>query len=337
MKIRQNFALGLLGLLFMVSSVEAQTSRRVPAGYVPEPISLTQRIKPITRTYPGVDVGTLGIQTGMTISQVEAIAAKRGLGKPDDHEFSLTMPLTEFLMHSGDGHLSVSSRNYLDEVLYGPAHLYDVYVGQHVGISNTVAVYFSSPASGNRSEDIQRDTWYPTDPKMDPFTVTALAANLRRKYGPPSFQLHTQNSSGWLLWWNFSKQTLVPCKDRSGTCYPDSSMLKYRMRNLSNYAADQSAQDMPDFYIFAWIRPTPMNSSGDRANYDTRKAIALYLSLGDIQFTKLDHDEAVKQVKMIGANEAAMAKELMAAEAKEKAAAIAAEKKQAVQRLVPKF
>jgi alpha-tubulin suppressor-like RCC1 family protein len=294
----------------VVLSFMSHASQVVLPAHVPQNIPLAQTAKPITRAYPGVDASVLGIRTGMTVSQVEAMAAQRGLGKPDESATEVSVSLDHFFALSGEK-LQVSSKAYVYRVGFGRTG------------NSTVEVSFSSPATGNRSDAIALHTSYPPNPNGDPLTVTALATKLLHKYGPPSFEIHGKDAGGgWYLWWDFTKQSLLQTCNKTIPCFPYPGEFDFSSILASD--AHRPKQIHPDFYIVAWVRP---NSS------DRGKAGQLDLSMGDVQFATLDRGAALQQAT----RQLKITAESNIVDAPEIAASKKQKRWQEERKLVPKF
>ncbi len=128
-------------------------------------VSLVQTVKPIIRSYPGVSLGILGIQTGMTVAQVEAIAAKNNLGKPLETKINCS--------YTFNG-ITAQSQEFIAQIEYGS------------GTDHDFILYFNSPVTGNTLSSMYRAITFRTDgPQKQPLR-SALKADLVKQYGTPS-------------------------------------------------------------------------------------------------------------------------------------------------------
>ncbi|HYW76347.1 MAG TPA: hypothetical protein VFA48_06940 [Gammaproteobacteria bacterium] len=191
--------MGLLALVLIATNAKAGT----------ENFTLAETATPITRTYPGVDATVLGIRTGMTVSQAEAIATKsyskktRGSASPLSFFFTggilQTKPLVPYIAfskrttHAGDYLLLWFTTPSTDSTVYYIRRNIDFNAG-----TENVALF----------------------PPID-----AIRASLIKKYGPPSYQEKIGPSavqSGapgqegkLVLAWIFNKNSRLSCQSRS--------------------------------------------------------------------------------------------------------------------------
>lgn len=295
----------------IVLSFMSHASRVVLVEDVPRNIPLAQTAEPLTRAYPGVDASVSGIRMGMTVSQVEAIAAKQGLGTESKQMKGVSVPLDNFIALSGR-ELQVDSKPYVDWVEFNKPH-------------NVVQVYFSSPATGNRSEAVSVDTVYPSDPKANPSTANGLVTSLLHKYGPPSNEWHQKYADmETYLWWDFDSHSLLKtCGKGPVACFP-AGHFDFRSIWAYDVHGPKNQEIHPDFYIVARVNT-------NRA--DRTKAGELDLAMGDIQFATLDRGTALTQAR----NQLKIAAEKDIVDAPEAAAKKRQEKRQEELKLVPKF
>lgn len=168
-------------------------------------VLFAQTLRPAARSYPGVDPDILGIRTGMTVSQAEAIAEKSYQSKPQEYRDSDFYTYKEVVVHSH------------------PFVQHVTFTKRTADTSDELTLYFNSPVTGNtlyamsrmiEFEDTQKD-----DPKSalnDPL-VSTLQASLIKKYGPISF--HYMN--GVRFGWAFTPKSQINCK--SEDCIADGS------------------------------------------------------------------------------------------------------------------
>lgn len=157
-------------------------------------MTLVPKVKPIVRSYPGVHADILGVHTGMTISEVKAIAGKSYPGKPEldrtnawqgNYEYSPNMNLPT----------DRQSQPYVYRIIYHNKH-------------SQFGVYFTTPAAGSVSFSVARAQGFfnhfnktsPAEP-----LVSVEEQKLIKKYGPPS--LVYQDT----MWWDFGKHGLIKC------------------------------------------------------------------------------------------------------------------------------
>lgn len=179
--------IGLIGLALLgVPGVAAANAN----------MTLVPKIKPIARSYPGVKANILGVTTDMTVSQVEAIAAKSYPAKPEigrsqagnfrylgDRGFAGGLPTDR------------ESQPYVYRVLY---------TGKH----SQFGAYFTTPVMGNVSFSVGlAQGFYNHFNSISPAEplVSVEEQKLIKKYGPPS--LVYQDT----MWWAFSRHGLIKC------------------------------------------------------------------------------------------------------------------------------
>lgn len=192
--------IGLLALVLMAAGAWAGTGN----------FTLVQAARPITRTYPGVAADVLGIRTGMTVSQAEAIAKQSypsetpataaPLSLPFDGGALQTQPLVPYIRFSKN-----------------TAHT-----------SDNLVLFPTTPATGSTLYHILRYiTFHKVAGSVTQYPpISAIRASLIRKYGPPSFQVKEGPSGrpgvlygeyGRLgMAWVFSKDAHLNCT--SGRC-----------------------------------------------------------------------------------------------------------------------
>ena len=171
MKIANIAIIFLWAMAVLIPTAKAQNYALVPSA------------KPATPSYSGIPADILGLRIGMTLSQAEAVAAKKFPGSTRQ-EFKSAVS-TNF--QGGN----VSSQPYVSRV--------DV----HYGPSDLVRLYFTNQATGNVLYGLTLSLFYPDVSKAP--VMTAVGANLVKKYGPASAQ------SVGRYTWHFGKHALKPC------------------------------------------------------------------------------------------------------------------------------
>ena len=190
--------MGLLALVLMAANAKAAT----------ENFTLAQTAKPITRTYPGVDASILGIRTGMTVSQAEAVA-KKSYSKETPGS---AVPLSFFFT---GGKFQTK-----------PLVPYVAFSKQTAHAGDYLTLYFTTPATDSTIYYITRNINFNaggangTLPPID-----AITASLIKKYGPASYQEKIGASavqSGvpgqegkLVLAWIFNKDSRLSCQSRT--------------------------------------------------------------------------------------------------------------------------
>ncbi len=166
--------------------------------------SLTQKLQPVSHSYPGVSADILGIRTGMSLSKAEAVAEKSYAGKykPEIEHSSVTLSYSPPFGY-GTGGVNVESRPFISYILFNHAtrKLFD-----------GLRLYFSSPATGNTLLGVWRRISYDyQDYKIEPEIplVSTVKALLIRKYGPTSYQSKAQDG-GLTFGWVFGEKTPKP-------------------------------------------------------------------------------------------------------------------------------
>ena len=220
---------------------------------------LVQTAKPPTAAYPGVDASLLGIRTGMSVKQVEAIAAKLGLGRP-----STTINSFNGNVAVGNTVIVTASDNYIERINYQKDP-----VGNSPGLS--VEVMFTSPATGNSSYYVEVNKNYPYDQNKDPVEVNTVMADLLHQYGPATHQ-NTSPEQHWLCW-NFNGQSLIKISPNHPNCY--TSIL------------NQSPPLLADFFIAAGVSTNPRNPT---------KVLGIGESIGDNRLPLMDSNAGIKQL-----------------------------------------
>lgn len=237
MKIRRIVVLALAGLAVMAGSANASpTCTAGAANAAAVTCTLVQTAQPITRTYPGVDASILGIRTGMTVSQVEAIAAQRGLGKPQETKTSLSVN------YQGN---TAQSQIFISKVAYQNA------------TSGDLTIYFGSPTTGNTVYKIDQSLGFP-DISSAPFMDVAASA-LIKKYGPTSYENYGSYT------WQFGKTSLEKCT--SGQC-PGRTV----GQDSSDTAASQIGVVMGIYASLTpkqgyYLPPSPGHKNGQKADH----------------------------------------------------------------------
>jgi len=264
MKIRNAFILLFAGLTPVAVQANPLANCKIgPYNGVTNGVSinckLVQTVKPPTAAYPGVDASLLGIRTGMSVQQVEAIAAKLGLGRP-------SMTYTNFSGNVAVGNkvLVTASDNYIERINYQKD------AGGNAP-SLSVVVNFTSPATGNSSYEVEVNKNYPYDQNKDPLEVNTVMADLLHQFGPATHQ-NNLPVQRWLCW-NFTGQSLIKISPQHPNCY--TSIL------------NQSPPLLADYFIAAGVSLNPKNPT---------KVLGVGESIGDNRLPLLDGDAAIKQL-----------------------------------------
>ncbi|HEU0230810.1 MAG TPA: hypothetical protein VFR20_09575 [Burkholderiaceae bacterium] len=229
--------------------------------------TLAQTAQPIAPpTYPGVDFNIFGFRTGMTVAQVEALAAKIHLGKPGIK----TKPLDNEVKMWGATALAQGAP--INQISYD---------FRLAGGSNraTVIIYFSSPATGSVSEAVYENSNYITDRRQKRPLVAPVVTKLVHQYGPSSSR--TPSYMSQYLCWNFKGQSLVKASLRQ-PCYPNADDVMG-----TNVAAMGNGTYHPaDSYIYALLSTNSGEVNG------------LAQGLGDYRLAALDRSEIKKQLTL---------------------------------------
>lgn len=196
--------MGLLALVFMAANAKAGTTN----------FTLVQTAKPIMRAYPGVHADVLGIQTGMTAAQAEAIAEKN---YPEQRP---GVPTPLFMAYTGPG--------FTGDLLETKHLVPGVTFSKLAGDTNDILTLdFTTPALGSTVYAITRDIdFLPGTGKTRVYPpIDAIRASLIKKYGPPSYQTKYGPSrehgavygsnGGLMLAWVFSKDLRLTCQSES--------------------------------------------------------------------------------------------------------------------------
>jgi hypothetical protein len=223
---------------------------------------LVETVKPPLAAYPGVDASLLGIRTGMSVQQVEAIAAKLGLRNP-----SVTENNFNGYVEVGNKVQVSSGDNYIARLEYQKDS-----VGNSPGRS--LKVLFTSPATGNISYAVfVQDSFSYDDPSKDPLAVKTVTAELLHQFGPASQQDFEGEAS--TLCWNFSQQSLIKISPQHPDCY------------TTQLLSRQTPPLLADFFIYAGITFNPKNPA---------KVLDLSKSFGDYRLPLMDGDAAIQQL-----------------------------------------
>ncbi len=191
-------SLGLVALLIVASGANAQES--FPT--IKEKVALVQKFQPVLRSYPGASPDILGIRTGMSIANAEAIAAKSygGTTKP-------------FVWHSSDsliyspGNFTIESRPFVRDVSFS---------GSKGIMLDMLDLHFGSPVTGDTLLGMTRKISYsPTRMQKTP-SISTIRALLIKKYGPTSYQSQTEGG-GLTVGWVFGQTKRLVCKTRDCT------------------------------------------------------------------------------------------------------------------------
>lgn len=191
--------MGLLALVLMAANAKAGATN----------FTLAQTAKPITRTYPGVDASILGIRTGMTVSQAEAVAKKSYSKERPGSAFPLSFFFT-------GGKFQTK-----------PLVPYVSFSKQTAQGGDYLSLYVTTPATGSTVYYITRNINFNAGTANVPLypPIDAIRASLIKKYGPPSYQekigpaavqTGVPGQAGKLvLAWVFSKDSRLTCQSRS--------------------------------------------------------------------------------------------------------------------------
>lgn len=243
--------------------------------------SFMQTLKPVSRSYPGVEADILGIRTGMTVAQAEAIAEKSYPGKPEQHK------TPDVFSYRG---VTVQSQAFLQTVTFDK---------ETAHTSDQLSMTFGSPVTGNTLYAMTRDIKFSknggNDPKsaeIDP-SINALRAALIKKYGPPSY-MSAPDSGGTntSIDWEFTaERTRVNCRffcQQLGSGTPTD--LTGMDRDTSGLEAGCGGSiDSPNIFgIAVTIAQSPFDSS---------KAFEMNVSITDVQACMNDGKGAVAQLK----------------------------------------
>lgn len=185
MQITRIAPIGLLALAILAPSARAQKNQTT--------IKLAQTAKLVTHPHPGVNADILGVHIGMTVSQAEAIAAKSYPGKPKVDEYP-----PDLAYYRG---ITAYSQRFVGSVYFVKNN------------SDSLTLYFSSPATGNVVYAMFRSVDF-NNPLTAPLLST-LKSSLIKKYGPSSFH------NGVRYIWQFGKKSFEHCSPtRSGGAVP---------------------------------------------------------------------------------------------------------------------
>lgn len=265
------WTIGLLALLLM--SVHAR------AG-APN-FTLAQTATPITRTYPGVDASILGIRTGMTLSEAEAIAKKNYPKETPSPASSL------FLFFTGG---KLQTKPLVPSLEFSK---------QTASSSDRLTLHFTTPAAGNTIYAVSRNIDFDGTPgKAARFPpMDAVKASLIKKYGPPSYQERFGLNrpygpglgTGLMLAWVFNKNSRLNCQSRDcvGPMFPGESDLlgssKPQYDKFLQKTCGASADSSAVFKIVAKIYASGLNAN------------RIVISMGDIQACVNDGEQVWNQ------------------------------------------
>lgn len=146
------------------------------------PYTLVQTATPSIHSYPGVNASVLGIQTGMTVSQVEKIAGKYHFWKPQVMKRSLSVN------YRG---IDVESKPFIAKIAYQDKN------------GDVLKVFFANPATGNVVYKVDLIFNYKNVSKA-PFMHTQ-EAYLIKFYGPVTYKSNDSYT------WQFGKRSLLKC------------------------------------------------------------------------------------------------------------------------------
>lgn len=277
MKVTLIASIGLVALIFLAPSANAQQTTTT--------VSFAQTLQPVTRSYPGVSADILGIQTGMTVAQAEAIAAKNYPGKAQE---SLTSDTYTYK------NVAVQSQPFVNQVIYTnkTARTYD-----------SLELGFSSPVTGNTLVKMYRDMNF--DQLKGPL-VSTLETALIKKYGPVSaYQDYIQSDEMYTGVWRFKQKSLTICKHfctqpgggtgstsdltrLDPTATPLVPGWNQSANAMSALDGECGSDNRNDFTIVAKIFAN---------NIDKTKAASLVISVWDSAACVDDTREAIKQLK----------------------------------------
>ena len=259
--------MGLLALVFMAANAKAGTTN----------FTLVQTAKPIMRAYPGVHADVLGIQTGMTAAQAEAIAEKN---YPEQRP---GVPTPLFMAYTGPG--------FTGDLLETKHLVPGVTFSKLAGDTNDILTLdFTTPALGSTVYAITRDIdFLPGTGKTRVYPpIDAIRASLIKKYGPPSYQTKYGPSrehgavygsnGGLMLAWVFSKDLRLdlPIRELRGA---DSAGSAIKPGDVQATGRPVSLADMRHF---TWLSSRFQNRRQDRSNWarSTRRRCRQSLAVG---------------------------------------------------------
>lgn len=181
--------IGIFAAILMTANADAATAN----------FKLLQTAKPIKRAYFGVDASVLGIRTGMTMSQAEAIAKKN---YPSDMQVSAT---------------PVSSYGSSSNLTTKPTFPFVIFSKSKGNMTDTLYLNFTTPATGSTLYYIKRTINFndvgPNGPAQLFPPISAIKASLVKKYGPPSYLLG--GTGAVEIAWVFNKKSRLNCKAKS--------------------------------------------------------------------------------------------------------------------------
>ncbi len=263
MRAIRSVPVSLLTLVILMPNARAQEQQL--------PVVLVQTANPITRSYPGVSLGILGIQTGMTVAQVEAIAAKNDLGKPLETKIHCVFTYNN---------ITARSQEFIVQVEYGH------------GTNRHLILYFNSPATGNTVSSMRQVIKFPDDPLKQPLQ-SALKADLIKQYGPPSAPdvALTGGADNFVYYsstWLFGDKSNLQC--HSGFCPSIGSIGLYQQKDydlseIHNYfitAFAESARSRGVDFIISSIINTGTPS------YQTKTSASSTVTMADFQAAEGD-------------------------------------------------
>jgi len=150
----------------------------------PIPMNLVQSSPPIKHSYPGVAIDVLGVETGMTVKEVEAIVRKEYGVEPQ--EFSQTMGNGIFTSQPYTVRLTATKPDFTD----------------------SIEIYFGTPATGNVAVNVVRTLLFQDILKAPP--ILSLISQMDQKYGAES---STWKATQPFHFWVFDKTSHVLCQN----------------------------------------------------------------------------------------------------------------------------
>lgn len=261
--------IGLAALFVLTPCANAQQANPT--------FSFKQTFQPANPSFPGVSPDILGVRTGMTVSQVEAIAEKHYRGKPSEFKAPDTFGYKEVTAQSDP---FVQTMHFDTET---------------ADTSDVLDLGFTTPVTGDTVYTMTRKIkFYKFDvaksAQVDP-SVSAVKEALIKKYGPPSYLEVGDVTHEVQMRWEFTPtKSRVICK---GPCDAGVFGVASEQMQLSQLAQDCGYNDdngspNPIFGIQAEIEAN---------RFDSSKADDLSVSMTDVQACMKDGKEAINQLK----------------------------------------
>lgn len=267
MKIVWIASIGLAALSLLATAVNAQQKTTT--------VALVQKLQPVPRSYPGVATDILGIRTGMTVSQAEAIAEKNYPAKPKEYKDPDTFE------YKG---VTVQSEPFVQRVDF---------ISQTGDTIDTLSLLFSTPATGNTLYAMSRLLQFYRGPVSAPL-VNALYPSLIKKYGPLSYNPDRDQNTIAPMIWAFTQSSRTICKSTFDCVSIFSPVQTTDLTDMGqgDWGRLQSQCGVPKVQSYVF-----MVSAGIYANQsDQTKADRMHVSIWDSATCMNDGKEAVKQL-----------------------------------------